>query len=382
MNKKIFLYGLSIFATFFGSGNLIYPILVGKMATIHWCWGYIGFLMTGVILPFLGLYITILFQGSYQNFFGQVGQLAAIAVPFIILSLLCSFGVMARCVTVAHEGFCVMSDHVPLWLFSLLFCLLSCLFSWKGEWMFEVLGNVLTPLLLCCIILLMALGCYYAPFQGLDAAMARHIVWKDGFIQGYNTMDLVASFFVAALLFQEVKLSPSEAKKWSKQAYIMRASKLGIGILAVVYLGLTYLGSSYHLCIADVPATQLLPVLAKHIMGAQGGLVIAMIIILSCLTTVIGLSKIYTQYIFDQFRLPKKYYFHVLIAVNVACYLVSCLGFGSISSLLIPALQVIYPALIALTVLSILSKKHQTLKKVIFYAMIVGMIVVQLVWKH
>ena len=363
MNKKKLLYGLSIFATFFGSGNLIYPILVGKIAITQWHWGYLGFLATGVILPFIGLYITILYKGSYQQFFQQVGKFAAIAMPLIMLSLLCSFGTMARCVTVAHEGFSVLTNRVPLWLFSLVFCSLSCLFSWKGDWMFEILGNVLTPLLLFFILLLISLGVYYAPTQWLHGTATAQASLQDGFIQGYNTMDLVASFFVAALLFKEVKLSPSEKKKYTKKQFITSASKIGIGILGLVYLGLTYLGATYHTVIEGLPATQLLPVLAQHVIGSRGGIVIAMIIILSCLTTVVSLSKIYTQYIFELLQLPKKYYFHVLIAVNLICYIVSWLGFASISDLLIPILKIIYPALIALTLLSLMIKKQTMLYK-------------------
>ncbi|MEM9737691.1 MAG: branched-chain amino acid transport system II carrier protein [Bacteroidota bacterium] len=379
MLKKSLLYGLSLFAMFFGSGNLIYPIQVGIHAVQNWYWGYLGFLTTGVLLPYLGLYAMTLYQGSYHKFFGQVGKIAQTGIPLVTLSLLGSFGVMARCITVAYEGFRVINNRVPIGLFNLLFTALAFLFSIRGKIMFQIVGKWLTPTLLFFIVILLAWGMRALPSESLAVVATPQKSFQTGFIKGYNTMDLVASFFVTVLLFKEITLSSTTREKWSKEQYIMRAGLIGITLLALVYLGLTYLGASYSHAVGTLPPAQLLPVLARYIIGKRGGVLIAIIIILSCLTTTVALGKIYTQYLVDLLPMIRNHTTLVLLTVNLVAYLFSCLGFSGITKLLIPTLQIIYPALITLTILSLLVKNKKWLKIVFFYCTLVSMFVVQII---
>ena len=55
----------AMFCMFFGSGNLIFPLGIGQKVTGAYSYGILGLSVTGVILPFLGLIVTFLFQGSY-----------------------------------------------------------------------------------------------------------------------------------------------------------------------------------------------------------------------------------------------------------------------------------------------------------------------------
>ncbi|MDP3935448.1 MAG: branched-chain amino acid transport system II carrier protein, partial [Alphaproteobacteria bacterium] len=100
--KLICVYGFAIFAMFFGSGNLVFPLQLGQHVGKNWFLGFLGLLSTGIVLPFLGLFVIKLHKGNYRSFFAEGGKMASIILPFFTLSLLGSFGVVPRCITVAH----------------------------------------------------------------------------------------------------------------------------------------------------------------------------------------------------------------------------------------------------------------------------------------
>ena len=47
--------GLMLFALFFGAGNLIFPATLGQHAGTNVWWAILGFIVTGVGLPLLGV---------------------------------------------------------------------------------------------------------------------------------------------------------------------------------------------------------------------------------------------------------------------------------------------------------------------------------------
>ena len=87
MKRHIFLYGFSIFSMFFGSGNLVFPLMVGVNNADNWLAGFLGFFCTGIILPFLGLFVIKLHRGNYESFFGEAGSIAKFAVPLFTAPL-------------------------------------------------------------------------------------------------------------------------------------------------------------------------------------------------------------------------------------------------------------------------------------------------------
>ncbi|WP_019215871.1 branched-chain amino acid transport system II carrier protein [Legionella tunisiensis] len=66
--KSILVYGFAIFAMFFGSGNLVFPLQIGYAVGNSWFMGFTGLLITGILLPLLGLFVIKLYQGNYHAF--------------------------------------------------------------------------------------------------------------------------------------------------------------------------------------------------------------------------------------------------------------------------------------------------------------------------
>ncbi|KRK64940.1 LIVCS family branched chain amino acid cation symporter [Companilactobacillus tucceti DSM 20183] len=53
--KHYIIIGSMLFGMFFGAGNLIFPIHLGQLAGGHWLSAGLGFLLTGTLLPLLGI---------------------------------------------------------------------------------------------------------------------------------------------------------------------------------------------------------------------------------------------------------------------------------------------------------------------------------------
>ena len=60
--------GLMLFALFFGAGNLIFPVFMGQNSGLNTVEASIGFLITGVGLPLLGI-LAVCYSGpvSYTH---------------------------------------------------------------------------------------------------------------------------------------------------------------------------------------------------------------------------------------------------------------------------------------------------------------------------
>ncbi len=55
--KNMLLLSFTLFSLFFGAGNLIFPPLLGSQSGNNVIWALIGFLITAVILPILGVIV-------------------------------------------------------------------------------------------------------------------------------------------------------------------------------------------------------------------------------------------------------------------------------------------------------------------------------------
>ncbi len=374
MNRHIFLYGFSIFSMFFGSGNLVFPIMVGVSNSDNWLAGFCGFFLTGIILPFLGLFVIKLYQGSCDKFFAEAGTIAKYAIPLFTLSLLGAFGVVPRCITVAHGGLEFLYNDTPLLAFSIVFCALCYIICLNDKIMFAILGKILTPILLFFLLGLIVIGFY----KGEELTVSNEVFtnnFVDGFFRGYATMDLFASFFFASLIFKQIEaLFPDKDNKSIIKA-ALGPSIFGAILLSIIYLGFVYLGAHYKHLAHDLPGELMLPAIANHLLGRNGALAIAIIIILSCLTTAFVLNSIYAKYLCSFSFIGNKRFPLVLLITTVASFAISLLDFDGIASILSPLLDVSYPGLITLTIISICTKRFQTLKMLSFYGITVMMLI-------
>jgi len=343
--------GLAMFSMFFGSGNLVFPLLVGQLSQGHYILAAIGILLTGVLVPFLGILAMLLFDGDSKSFFTRLGNKATFWAPLIALSLMGPFGVLARCITVAHGAFRLLIPETPLWVFSLGSCAVIFALTLRKNRIVPVLGSVLTPLLLAALAAIAVFSLIGAdlPVASTEGAWAS---FKHGIFQGYQTMDLLAAFFFSAFVIKHLRSSDTV----SSLPVFFRASLVGAGLLSAIYCVLVLLGAMHADALVSVPPQEMLGKVAQIALGPWAAPLVATAAILACLTTAIVLASLFADFLKkeickDKLSLPLSMATTLLIA-----FCISTLDFQGIMRILGPILEFTYPALIVLTVTSIFHK--------------------------
>jgi len=371
--KSILIYGFAMFAMFFGSGNLVFPIQVGQATGANWLFGFIGLFFTGILLPFLGLMVIKLHKGSYLAFFKEAGTLMGFVLPLFTLSLLGSFGIVPRCITVAHGSVLDLFPGFSLIAFSLGFSILTYFLCLKDNVMIRIIGKWLSPIKFTALLILIYIAYLSAPES------AAHVGGKEaltnGFLTGYQTMDLFAAFFFSALIFSQIEKSlPASTSSKDVIRYAIKPSILGASLIALVYFGFVFLGSHYAELIRDVSPALYLPTIAKHTMGSGATVFIAFAMPLSCLTTAVALNNIYARYLCTTIKLEPSKFPLVLLGTTSMSFMISLLDFKGIAAFLAPALELSYPSIILLTIMSIVTKAYTKTKMTVFYSVLFLMV--------
>lgn len=368
--KNTFIFGFTLFAMFFGSGNLIFPLQVGQLTGANWLYGFLGLILTSIFLPFLGLFVIKLYKGNYNNFFGEAGSIARVTLPLLILSLLGSFGIIPRCITVAYGGFAYLFPKVALSIFSVVFCSLTFLLCLKDEIMTNALGKWLSPVKIGTMLILILAGILNTPV--IDDATAVQDSILIGFMTGYQTMDLFAAFFFSSFIFKRIQslaIKPYSDKDMI--LYALKPSIIGATLLSVIYLGLVYIGAHYAFLLKGIAPQLMLPVISMHVIGSNATIFIAFTMLFSCLATAVALNNIYANYLLELFQCKPNRFPIVLSFTTVISFIISLFNFTGIANFLGPILEYSYPAIITLTLMCIVSRNYRKLKIIIFWLMIV-----------
>ncbi len=349
--------GLAMFSMFFGSGNLVFPLVVGQISEGHYGLAFLGILLTGVLVPFLGILAMLLFNGDSRAFFERLGKPAVFWFPLLALSLMGPFGVLARCITVAHGAFRMILPESSLWIFSGLACAVLFFLTIRPNRIVPILGTILTPLLLLSLACIAFFSFHSAELPESAGVGMAWESFKQGIFQGYQTMDLLAAFFFSVFVIQHLrghKKTPDDPA--ASLPIFLKASVIGAGLLALVYGALVLLGAIYAPELAAIPPQEMLGYIAQRALGPWAAPVVCTAVILACLTTAVVLTSLFADFLRKEVCKEKIHPSVALAATLLITFAVSTLEFAGIARILGPILEIIYPALIVLTVLSISHK--------------------------
>jgi LIVCS family branched-chain amino acid:cation transporter len=226
--KAALIAGFAMFTMFFGSGNLVFPLYIGTQNIEHFYMAFIGLIITGVLLPFSGLYSMIIMRGNRDAYFDRIGKIPSFMMVAIMLSLMGPFGVLPRCIIVAHTGIELVLPDLSLHVFAAVFCILAALVIWNHHYVVEIIGKWLTPFLAGGLLLLIIFGIIADPKTPNDIPdLTMFDSFKFGVLTGYQTMDLLAGFFFGITTIEYLYMRAGENKQllsWITQATLLRAS--------------------------------------------------------------------------------------------------------------------------------------------------------------
>ena len=199
-----FVIGLALFAMFFGSGNLIFPLSIGFFSQDLWGWGTLGFLLTGALLPFLGIIAMVVYEGDYERFFSVLGRKGGFLFVFLLLSAWIPFGSGPRCLVLSYVNIQPYLFGMPLWTYSIIYCAILYIIVYKKSTALDILGYFLTPLLLICLAAVIYLGIAASPGTSITHETSSTVFFY-GLLEGYQTQDLIASFFFASAVMEIIR---------------------------------------------------------------------------------------------------------------------------------------------------------------------------------
>ncbi len=358
--KKMIFVSFMLFSMFFGAGNLIFPPLLGQSAGNTAIPATIGFLITAVVLPILGVMVVAKFDGL-NTLASKVGTKFAFVFTLLIYLSIGPGLAIPRAASVPYEMSIApylpenASHLVCMLVYSFLFFTFSLWLSLTPNKLVERMGKILTPILLILLVALFAGFVFKGDMKVAEAQAAYQAgPFAKGFIEGYQTMDAIAALnfgLVIATTFRQMQIKDND-----KIVGYTAWCGLGAGtLLAIIYIMLSYMGmKSSGVYPMEGNGAAVLRRIVDQLFGNTGAVLLAAIFALACLTTCVGLITSISQYFAS---LTKKIsYKQWAIITTVFSFIVCNQGLNTILSFSVPILNAIYPTAILLIVLGLCDK--------------------------
>ncbi|ANU09131.1 branched-chain amino acid transporter [Planococcus antarcticus DSM 14505] len=374
--KSYAVVGMMLFALFFGAGNLIFPAQLGQYAGTNVWIAIFGFLITGVGLPLIGI-LAIGYSKSddLQDLSSRVHPVYGLIFTAVLYLTIGPFFALPRTGAVSYEvGVAPFigagNATIGLLVFSLFFFGVSLVVSLNPTKIVDSIGKILSPAILVTLSVLLV-AAFVKPMGGQKVPEPAYAsgAFFTGFTEGYNTMDALASLVFGIIVISAVRKLGVNSPKGVLTA-TLKSGVVAAALLAIVYTGIAYLGST------STGALGLLetggPVLSgasEYYFGTFGAALLAVIIILACLTTAIGLTVANAEFFHK--LMPKISYKTYVVIFSVFSLVVTNAGLANIITYSIPVLMFLYPLAIVLIILAFLSPLFRHAQLVYVSAIIV-----------
>ncbi|HWL23633.1 MAG TPA: branched-chain amino acid transport system II carrier protein [Ureibacillus sp.] len=352
--------GTMLFGMFFGAGNLIFPIQMGQLAGTNFWPALIGFLTTAIGLPILGILAFGLSGSSgLRDLAGRVHPIFGVVFSVALYLTIGPFFAIPRTATVPFVvGFepyiNPAQSSLYLGLFSFIFFAIVYYFSLNPAKIIDYIGKYLTPafLLFLFIIIFIAIVKPMGHF-GQPTGDYSDFAFITGFKEGYNTMDALASLAFGVVVIQAIKRKGiTDSKEIAKAT--LKSGIFTMVLMLLIYGLITYIGASSVTAIGTYENGGLIfAAVAQHYFGSYGNILLAIIIVLACLKTSIGLITSCSEFFNGVF--PKISYKLFVLILCLVSFIIANFGLTNIIQFAVPVLMLLYPIAIVLILLTLCS---------------------------
>lgn len=377
--RQIISVTLTLFAVFFGAGNMIFPPAMGQLAGTNYLSALVGFILTDAGIALLGIISVVLVGTEISDLGNLVSRRFALFLSVGIYLLIGPLFAIPRTGSVSFE--LAVMPYVSkqyAWIFSLvitaIFFSLTYYLSSNPNKIIDVIGKYLTPILLLCIITIFVVcllkgestegAIQYGKMSAPKGAYASIPLFQ-GMLEGYNALDGPAGLVFAIVIINAVSAYGVKEKKNIVKYTII----CGIGaatILSIVYYMLTYVGA--------VTITQfenggaLLHAVTSDLLGSMGGIILGIAVFFACMTTSIGLTTSFADYFHE--LLPSISYKKITAIVCGFSFIISNVGVTQLVKISMPILMMVYPVTVVLILLSFLKRYIGNRRQVYVLAML------------
>ena len=314
----------------------------------------------------------ILHAGGADHITGRIGHVASnVLMCAVILCIGPMVAIPRTAATTLEMSITPFFSGMSPVVFSVIFFAVILLLSIKQSAVVDIVGKVLTPALLIGLLVLIVKG-FVSPIGAIvDIGVSASEVTVNGIKSGYQTMDVLA-----AMAFGIIILSSADEKGYtdSKSAAKMIgiAAALSGVLLMIVYFGLTYLGATAVTVFpADISRANLVIGIVELLLGKAGLIIFAVVVALACITTAVALVSSAASF-FAKLANNKISYGVFVIVICVSSAVISNLGLDMIISIATPVLDIVYPPMLVLILLSWFGDK---LHKSVYVSSVAGALI-------
>ncbi|UOQ95180.1 branched-chain amino acid transport system II carrier protein [Halobacillus shinanisalinarum] len=345
--------GLTLFALFFGAGNLIYPVTLGMESGTSYLPAIAGFILTGVGIPIITVVAISRIRGGAIELASRVHPLFGVVFISVVYLTIGPLFAIPRATSVAYESglapWLTESSTLGLLLFTAIFLGLVFFISLNPSKLVDRIGQLLTPVLFISIVGLV-IGSFFLlsgdPQQANEKYSAQPFF--TGFIEGYLTMDAIA-----ALAFGIITVTSLRDRGVSQKMLTFRTFQAGgvaaLGLMSV-YISIGWIGAKMATEGNYDNGSAILAGAANIMYGDIGTLLLGLIVGLACFTTCVGLVVACAQFFSNRF--PSLSYKQVALAVTLISFAIANLGLNQIVAYSVPVLVFVYPIAIVLVILT------------------------------
>ena len=371
-----------LFGMFFGAGNLIFPVFMGQMAGSNFLPATVGFIISGVALPMLGL--VALGKSRCEGLHelsSRVGKGYGFFFTCVLYLTIGPFFSIPRCASTSFSaGVAAIFPNVNVSLLTLIFTLiffgLALFIALKPGDILTYIGKILTPAFLICLGILIVVS-FINPMgnASLIAPVDNYATsaFPTGILEGYNTMDALASLafgIVVVHVIRDLGVKDSD----SIASNTMKAGVISGLIMAIIYALIIVMGArSLGSVQIGSNGSEALNAISNHYFGGYGTIILVVIVTLACFKTATGLIISCTKAFVAMF--PKSFSYNTwAILFSGISFVIANFGLNAIIKWSVPVLMFLYPLAITLILLSIFGKLFDYSKTVYVWTTVFALI--------
>ena len=363
--------GFALFAMFFGAGNVVFPPYIGMHAGEQWANGFLFYFIADIGLALVAMF-AILHAGGADNITGRIGHVASkVLMCAVILCIGPMVAIPRTAATTLEMSVTPFFSGMSPVVFSIIFFAVILLLSIKQSAVIDIVGKILTPALLIGLLVLIVKG-FVSPIGDIvDTGVSASEVTVNGIKSGYQTMDVLAAMaFGIIILSSADKKGYTDSKSAAKMIGI--AAALSGVLLLIVYFGLTYLGATVSTVFpTDISRANLVIGIVELLLGKAGLIIFAIVIALACITTAVALVSSAASF-FAKLANDKISYSVFVVVICVSSAVISNLGLDMIIAIATPVLDIVYPPMLVLILLSWFGDK---LHKSVYVSSVAGSLI-------
>ena len=255
------------------------------------------------------------------------------------------------------------SHTVPQAIFTTLFFAAVLFFALRPNNIMNSIGKYLNPIFLVCLGILVV-AALLDPIQSVRSVAASGAyadnAFSTGFLQGYDTLDALASLAFGIIVVNVIKeMGVEEPGAIAKNT--IQSGIFSMVLMTVIYALIAIVGAQSYGLYADqlgevsFNGGNAFAIIAQHYLGKAGMIVLALTVTFCCMKTAIGLVTACADTFCEMFPRSLRYR-NWAIVFTAFSLLVSNIGLSKIISFSAPVLYFLYPLAIMLILLNIFGR--------------------------